>query len=111
MAMDLLQFNTPCDVAVNASNCLVYVADANNHRIQVLNSDLTYSSTIGKEGSGKGWFSIPYCVACDSTGKVYVADRGNHRIQVFTAKGEFLRMFGRRGQGRGELYLAMWSGS
>ena len=96
-----LQFNWPCGIAVNPTNGMVYVTDTWNHHIQVLNSDLTYSSTIGK--SGKGQFSHPNSIACDSTGKVYVADHGNHRIQVFTAKGKFLRMFGRHGQGRGEL--------
>ena len=83
----------------------MYVVDQCNYRVQVLNSDLTFSSTFGKEGSGKGQFDIPCGIACDSTGEVYVADTSNHRIQVFTAEGKFLGMFGRRGhdQGRGEL--------
>ena len=72
-------------------------------RVQVLNSDLTFSSTFGKKGSGKGQFATPWGIACDSTGKVYVADTENHRIQVFTAEGKFLMMFGRFGHGRGEL--------
>ena len=74
-----------------------------NHRVQVLNSDLTFSSTFGKEGSGKGQFKYPWNIACDSTGKMYVTDGGNHHIQVFTAGGKFLRMFGRYGEDRGEL--------
>ena len=99
-----LQFNNvPTDIAFNTSNNKVYVAGNWNHPVQVLNSDLTFSSTFGKNSSGKGQFSNPRGIACDSTGKVYVADTENHRIQVFTAEGKFLRMFGRRGQGRGEL--------
>ena len=93
-----LQFNQPISVAVSSTNDKVYVADSNNHRIQVLNSDLTFSSSFGKKGSGKGQFSSPWGVACDSTGNVYVADINNNRIQVFTAEGRFVRMFGRRGQ-------------
>ena len=96
-----LQFYSPIDIAT--SNNKVYVADFLNQRIQVLHSDLTFSSTFGKEGSGKGQFNKPQSIACDSTGNVYVADTGNYRIQVFTAEGKFLRMFGRRGQGKGEL--------
>ena len=96
-----LPFDYPTDIAFNTSNNKVYVVD--NHRVQVLNSDLIFSSTFGKEGSGKGQFDNPCGIACDSTGKVYVADTDNHRIQVFTAEGKFLTMFGRRGQGRGEL--------
>ena len=98
-----LQFNCPTDIAFNTINNKVYVVEKLNHRIQVLNSDLTFSSTFGRQDNSKGQFSYPYGIACDSTGKVYVADTHNQRIQVFTAKGKFIRMFGRRGQGRGEL--------
>ena len=96
-----LQFRYPCDIAL--SNNKVYVTDLGNNRIQVLHSYLTFSSTFGKEGSGKGQFNSPRGIACDSTGNVYVADRDNHRIQVFTAEGKFLRIFRKRGQGKGEL--------
>ena len=98
-----LQFDHLTDIAFNTSNNKVYVAGNWNHRVQVLNSDLTFSSTFGKKGSGKGQFGSPLGITCDSTGKVYVADTNNHCIQVFTAEGKFLWMFGRRGQGRGEL--------
>ena len=98
-----LQFICSIDIAFNTINNKVYVVDLGNHLIQVLNSDLAFSCTFGKEGNGKGQFIYPWGVACDSTGKVYVADTQNHRIQVFTAEGKFIRMFGRRGQGKGEL--------
>ena len=80
------------------------MAELGNYCVQVLNSNLTFSSTFGKNGSGKGQFNSPCGIACDSTGKVYVVDRCNNCIQVFTAEGKFLMMFGRRGNGRGELY-------
>ena len=96
-----LQFSCPTGIAFNASNNKVYVTDVDNDHIQVLNSDLTFSSTFGRSGSGKGQFSDPRGIACDSTGKVYVADSLNHRIQIFTAEGKFLHMFRMRGQGRG----------
>ena len=98
-----LQFNDPSGVTFNATNNKVYVVEYSNHRVQVLNSDLTFSSTFGKEGSSKGQFKYPRSIACDNTGNVYVTDSLNHRIQVFTAGGKFLRMFGRYGEGRGEL--------
>jgi tripartite motif-containing protein 2/3/tripartite motif-containing protein 71 len=69
-----LQFSLPTGIAFNASNNKVYVTDANKHRVQVLNSDLTFSSTFGKKGNGKGQFYRPWGIACDRTGKVYVAD-------------------------------------
>ena len=95
-----LQFDKPCGIAINNKVCVV---ELGNHRCHILNSDLTFSSTFGKRGSGVGQFYHPVGIACDSTGKVYVADCWNHRIQVFTAEGEFLMRFGRCGWGRGEL--------
>ena len=99
-----LQFDCPTGITFNARSNKVYVADSCNDRVQVLNSDLTFSSTFGMSGSGKGQFNYPWGIACDSTGKVYVADFNNHHIQVFTAEGKFLRTFGGHGWGRGELY-------
>ncbi len=98
-----VQFSSPQGIAFNSSNNKIYVTDYYYHRVQVLNSDLTYSSTIGRRGSGNGEFSSPWGISCDSTGKVYVADSNNHRIQVFTAEGTFLMQFGKRGENEGNL--------
>ena len=98
-----LQFNQVRDIAINISNNKVYVVDNRNHRIQVLNSDLTCSNIFGKYGNSKGEFVYPRAIACDSTGNVYVVDGANHRIQVFTSTGKVLRMFGSSGEGDGEL--------
>ena len=83
------------------TRCILQIP--NNHRIQVLNSDLTFFSTIGGSGDGEGQFSFPSGIACDSAGKVYVADCGNHRIQILTAEGKFLRAFGGYGRTEGQL--------
>ena len=100
-----LQFSHPADIAFNTSTKRFYVAENGNHRIQILNFDLSTSVfSFGKRGSGKGCFDYPYSVAFNSTGNVYVTDSCYHRIQVFTPEGKFLRMFGRHGRGRGELY-------
>ena len=73
----------------------MYVADTGNHKIQVLNSDLTYYTSFGTKGSNNGEFNYPFI---DSEGNVYVADSENHRIQVFTAGGVYLRQFGKKGE-------------
>ncbi len=98
-----VQFSSPDGIAFNSSNNKIYVADYNKHCVQVLNSDLTYSSTIGRQGSGNREFSYPWGISCDSTGKVYVTDSGNHRIQVFTAEETFMAKFGKRGENEGNL--------
>ena len=97
------EFNSPRDVAVNPWNNKVYITDARNDRVQVLNSDLTFSASFGTSGKGKGQFNYPSAIACDSAGKLYVTDSANDRIQVFTANGEFVRQFGQSGRGNGEL--------
>ena len=98
------QFLGPQGITVNSSNKKVYVADRNNHRVQVLNSDLTFSSSFGDIGHGDKQFDEPCDVACDRSGNIYVVDHGNDRIQVFTAEEDFLRKFGGRGERKGELH-------
>ena len=96
----LSEFSDPFGIAIHQN---VYVSEVHNQRIQILNADLTFSSSFGSEGRENGQFSYPWDVACDSTGKMYVADSNNHCIQVFTAKGQFLRKFGKKGSGNGDL--------
>ena len=92
-----LQFFDPLDIAVHPHSNKVYVTEASNARVQILNEDLTFCSTFGSRGSGNGQFQWPCGISFDSTGNVYVADSDNHRIQVFTANGEYIRQFGKRG--------------
>ena len=98
-----LEFSRPVGVAINHRNRKVYISDTNNHRIQILNADFSFSNSFGSHGSGDGQFYYPWDVALDSAGNVYVADSCGNRIQVFTAEGKFLRKFGKRGSGDGEL--------
>ena len=98
-----LQFSLPSAIAYNKTNRKLYVSDEYNHRVQVLNTDLTFHSSFGKQGNDKGDFVHPAGIAFDLTGNVYVADFNNHRIQVFTTDGAFLRTFGTEGDGPGQL--------
>ena len=85
-----LQFSSPQGITVHPSSHQVFIADTDNHRIQVLNDDLTYSHEFGHEGIYIGQFNTPCDVACDSHGNVYVADTGNNRVQVLTSSGQFI---------------------
>jgi tripartite motif-containing protein 2/3/tripartite motif-containing protein 71 len=88
---------SPVGIAVHPQSQNVYVVSYSDRCIQILNPDLTFSSSFGSPGSGDGQFSSPYDVAFDSTGNVYVVNFFQDYIQVFTAKGQFLRKFGRPG--------------
>ena len=93
-----LQFTNAAGIAIGKGG-KIYVADAQNNRIQVLNNDLTYQSSFCKasESLGSGQLSMPQAIAINSEGNVYVADMMNHAVQAFTPEGEFLLKFGKYG--------------
>ena len=80
----------------------VIVADTDNHRIQVFNSNGVFLRKWGSQGSGDGQFIWPGGVAVDASGNVIVADSGNNRIQVFDSSGVFLRKCGSQGSEDGQ---------
>ncbi|MFH1789189.1 MAG: lamin tail domain-containing protein, partial [Candidatus Altiarchaeota archaeon] len=77
------QFNHPQDVAVDSSGN-IYVADTDNHRIQVFNSSKNYLKTLGSRGVEQSEFDYPSGIALDDEDRLYVADTQNSRIQVFS---------------------------
>ena len=97
------EFNGPCCITISPITRHIYIVDYYNHRIQVLNPDLTFSHTFGAKGSADGQFNCPVDVAIDRRGLVYVTDTYNHRIQKLTPDGQFLSQFGTKGSGPGQL--------
>jgi DNA-binding beta-propeller fold protein YncE len=90
-----LEFDFPCGITVSSTTGHVYVADRDNHRIQVLDPNLSYSFSFGTKGSGDGEFNHPGFIAVDDEHNIYVTDMNNHRIQKFDSKGNFLAQFKR----------------
>ncbi|MFH1085810.1 MAG: flippase activity-associated protein Agl23 [Chloroflexota bacterium] len=75
----------------------VYVADSQNHRIQVWDSSGAAVRQWGMQGANPGQFNEPWSVAVGD-GVVYVADTWNHRIQVFDEQGNWKTMWGTFGE-------------
>ena len=98
-----LEFNSPCGITISPITGRIYIADCYNHRLQVLNPDLSFSHTFGTKGSAEEQFDYPVAIAINRQGLVYVADVGNNRIQMFTPEGQFLFQFGTKGSRSGQL--------
>ena len=86
---------------------MIYVADSQNHRIQVfdeggnvLNTWGAFSDAITGDAS-EGAFNQPWDVATAPDHEVVVADTWNHRVQLFDENGDFISSFGTHGIGAG----------
>ena len=89
-------FNYPRGVAVSDGDEIV-VADCNNHRVQVFDSNGTFLRSFGHKGENAGEFSRPDGIAIDKDGKMFVADCDNNRVQIFSWEGRHLDSFGGKG--------------
>lgn len=89
------QFNTPNDVAIDASGN-VFIADAMNHRIRKVNpagivTTIAGTGVPGFSGDGglatAAQLNTPYAVDIDATGNIYISDFSNNRIRKINAAG------------------------
>ena len=98
-----LQFQYPKGITVHPTTGQIFIADSNNHRIQVLNKDLTYSHSFGKCGSTPEQFKYPWDVTFDNEGYLYVADQYNHCIKKVTSTGQHMSTFSSEGSNPGQI--------
>ena len=98
-----LQFNFPVGITVHPTTGQIFIADSSNHRIQVLNNDLTYSHSFGNEGSVSEKSYYPYDVKFNNEGYLYVADFNNHCIKKFTSTGQYISTFSLCGSNPGQI--------
>lgn len=97
------QFNHPASIDTDENGQRVYVADLDNHRIQVLDGDGNFITEWGKFGKGDGQFNGPGNVAVDSENKVvFVADIKNNRIEKFDLNGNYISQWGKSGSDEGQ---------
>mmetsp|Transcript_12935 Transcript_12935/g.19459 ORF Transcript_12935/g.19459 Transcript_12935/m.19459 type:complete len:742 (-) Transcript_12935:228-2453(-) len=78
---------------------LLYVADNDNHRVQVLRPDGTYVRHIGSHGTRAGQFNFPRGI-CVADGIIFVSD--NHRVQAFDIEGNLIKCIGSKGRDTGK---------
>ena len=99
-------FTFPHGVAVSDGDEIV-VADSNNHRVQVFDSNGTFLRSFGHKGENAGELSYPNGIAIDNDKKVFIADMGNHRVKIFSWEGRYLGSFGGKGSLDSQL-LSPW---
>lgn len=93
------QFNSPFDVAVNPLTRNVYVADANNRRVQEFTRDGIFVRAFTHAS-----FQIIYGIAVDPTGQyIYVSDAGAVRMHKFDTSGNHLLEWSSIGNDPGQL--------
>ena len=89
-------FNNPMGVAVTAKEEIL-VADNQNHRVQVFDSNGTFLRSFGHRGKNAGQFENPTGIATDTDRNIFVSEHINHRVQIFTWEGRHLGSFGSQG--------------
>ena len=93
------QFNRP--TGIRERNGKFYVCDKNNSRIQILDEQLEFMRSFGKEGDGPSDFLYPRDIDFDSQGRIYIVDCGHYVIKVFSPTWAYVGKFGGEGHGRG----------
>ena len=86
----------PMGVAVTAKDEIL-VADNQNHRVQVFDSNGTFLRSFGHKGKNAGEFENPTGIAIDKDRKILVSEYCNHRVQIFSWEGRHLGSFGSKG--------------
>jgi DNA-binding beta-propeller fold protein YncE len=84
------EFDYPLGITVLSSSGEVAVADLNNHRVQIFDSEGNYKRQFGTKGKeADGQLFCPSGLASDAHSNLIVIDRTN-RLQVFDPEGKHL---------------------
>ena len=82
------KFTSPEGLAFDEVNDLLYVADTENDRIQMISTvgssnSISFSEEFGSQGSSDDEFDMPTDLAIDDNDNLYIVDSKNDRIKVY----------------------------
>ena len=89
-------FKDPMGVAVSDRDEIL-VADNENHRVQVFDSNGTFLRCFGRKGENTGEFNHPVGIAIDKGRNIFISEWNNHSVQIFSWEGRNLHSFGSQG--------------
>ena len=89
-------FKDPMGVAVSDRDEIL-VADNENNRVQVFDSNGTFLRCFGRKGENTGVFNHPVGIAIDKRRNIFISEWNNHRVQIFSWEGRNLGSFGSQG--------------
>jgi DNA-binding beta-propeller fold protein YncE len=95
------QFTNPQGITITSGG-KVYVADANNHRVQRLSTAGTFQLSWGKY-PGAGVLDQPSGIATDGSGHTYVTNKTDDTIQKFDPSGDYVLAWGATGCNAGQM--------
>ena len=95
-------FRDPMGVAVSDRDEIL-VADNENHRVQVFDSNGTFLTYFGRKGENTGEFNKPVGIAIDKGRNIFISEWNNHSVQIFSWEGRNLGSFGSQGSLDSEL--------
>ncbi len=97
------EFNYPTELRLIGPN--LYVVDAMNFRVQVLDLSGRFQYFVGQIGDGVGRLFRPKGIGVDSEGHLYIVEGLSGLVQVFDRQGQLLYYFGAKNSGFGEFKL------
>ena len=72
----------------------IFLVDRGNHRVQTLQNDFTYTSSLQNPDSSKSRYEYLERVALNSGGDLFITDCRNCNVQVYNNSGRFVFDFG-----------------
>ncbi|KAI6657716.1 NHL repeat containing protein [Oopsacas minuta] len=91
------ELNCPRGIAVHYQTGNIYLADCNNHRIQVFSSNGDYLFMFSEK------MNNPVGI-CITHNKVFVTQYNSHYINKYELEGKLIKSVGRKGNGEAQFY-------
>ncbi len=93
----------PVAAAWDAASGVLWIADAETHRLWILDERGVLSAAMGEHGAAPGSFNYPTGCGWSDVLGLMIADTMNFRVQIFDPPGVVAAVFGEHGDAAGDL--------